>query len=400
MSRVSIKRGCKRQARDIHGWHERAKARFLHFHIETTMLSSIGRTLRIAQVAPLCESVPPRLYGGTERVVSYLTDELVASGHDVTLFASGDSQTRAKLIPAHPRALRLSGSCGGEVAAHTLLIEMVAQRADEFDVIHFHLSDLHLPLCRRWTTPTVTTLHGRLDVPELKPLFQEFRDVPVISISAAQRGTLAAANWAGTVYHGLPPGLLPFQSRPGEYFVFVGRLSPEKRVDRAIAIAEACACPVRIAAKIDPVDRGYFDRDIAPLFDRPLVEYVGEIDDGSKGAFIGGARALLFPIDWPEPFGLVMIEALACGVPVIAFRAGSVPEIIDDGVTGFVVDSIDEAVAAARRIDTLSRAACRAAFERRFSAGRMASDYLQIYHEQIARIRRMSSGHARHAASG
>ena len=257
-----------------------------------------------------------------------------------------------------------------------------------------------MPLCRRLTTPTVTTLHGRLDVPELKPLFQEFRDVPVISISAAQRGTLAAANWAGTVYHGLPPGLLPFQSRPGEYFVFVGRLSPEKRVDRAIAIAEACACPVRNAAKINPVDRGYFDRDIAPLFDRPLVEYVGEIDDGSKGAFIGGARALLFPIDWPEPFGLVMIEALACGVPVIAFRAGSVPEIIDDGVTGFVVDSIDEAVAAARRIDTLSRAACRAAFERRFSAGRMASDYLQIYHEQMARVRRMSSGHARHAASG
>lgn len=364
------------------------------------MLSSIGRTLRIAQVAPLCESVPPRLYGGTERVVSYLTDELVASGHDVTLFASGDSQTTAKLVAAHPRALRLSGSCGGDVAAHTLLVEMVAQRADEFDVIHFHLSDLHLPLCRRLEAPAVTTLHGRLDLPELKPLFHEFRDVPVISISEAQRRPLSAANWAGTVHHGLPPDLLPFQSRPGEYFVFVGRISPEKRVDRAIAIAEACECPIRIAAKIDPVDRAYFDRDIAPLFDRPLVEYVGEIDDASKGTFIGGARALLFPIDWPEPFGLVMIEALACGVPVIAFRAGSVPEIIDNGVTGFVVDSMDEAIAAAMRIDTLSRAACRAAFERRFSVSRMANDYLQIYHEQIARTRRMSSGHARHAASG
>ena len=366
------------------------------------MLSSIasGRPLRIAQVAPLCESVPPRLYGGTERVVAHLTDELVRLGHDVTLFASGDSQTCAKLVAVRPQALRLSGSVGGDVAAHALLVETVAQRAAEFDVIHFHLSDLHLPLSRRLDTATVTTMHGRLDIPELKPLFDEFSEAPLVSISEAQRTPLPEACWAGTVYHGLPPDSFKFQPKPDGYFVFIGRISPEKRVDRAIAIAEASGSPIRIAAKIDPVDRAYFEREIAPLFSRPLVTFVGEIDDARKGAFIGGARALLFPIDWPEPFGLVMIEALACGVPVIAFRAGSVPEIIDHGVTGFVVDSIEDAVEAARRIDSIDRATCRAVFERRFGVSRMAGDYLRIYHQQIARMGRMTTAHARHAASG
>lgn len=366
------------------------------------MLSSLasGRTLRIAQVAPLCESVPPRLYGGTERVVACLTDELVRLGHDVTLFASGDSHTHAKLVAVCPQALRLSGSVGGDVAAHSLLVERVAQQAPQFDLIHFHLSDLHLPVARRLDTASVTTMHGRLDVPELKPLFDEFAETPLVSISEAQRTPLPDACWAGTVYHGLPPDSFRFQPIPDDHFVFVGRISPEKRVDRAIAIAEACGRPIRIAAKIDPVDRAYFDREIASLFSRPLVTFVGEIDDASKGAFLAGARALLFPIDWPEPFGLVMIEALACGVPVIAFRGGSVPEIIDHGVTGFVVDSIEEAVEAARRIDSLDRANCRAVFERRFGVSRMAGDYLRIYHQQIARMGQMTTAHARHAVSG
>jgi glycosyltransferase involved in cell wall biosynthesis len=366
------------------------------------MLSALptARPLRIAQVAPLWESVPPRLYGGTERVVAYLTDELVRLGHDVTLFASGDSHTQAKLVAVRPEALRLSGSAGGDTAAHSLLMETVAQQAAEFDLIHFHLSDLHLPVARRLDTATVTTMHGRLDIAELKPLFDEFAEAPLVSISDAQRMPLPAACWAGTVYHGLPPDAFRFQPAPDDYFVFIGRISPEKRVDRAIAIAEACGLPIRIAAKIDPADRAYFDRQIAPLFSRPLVTFVGEIDDACKAAFIGGARALLFPIDWPEPFGLVMVEALACGVPVIAFRAGSVPEIIDHGVTGFVVDSIEEAVEAARRIDSIDRATCRAVFERRFGVTRMAGDYLRIYHQQIARTGRTGTAHARHAASG
>ena len=382
---------------------EPAKSRAHFLQYPTTMLSTLasGRTLRIAQVAPLCESVPPRLYGGTERVVSYLTDELVRLGNDVTLFASGDSHTRAKLVAVRPDALRLSGSgAGADVAAHSLLVERVAQRAAAFDLIHFHLSDLHLPVARRLDTPSVTTMHGRLDIPELKPLFDEFSEAPLVSISEAQRMPLPDACWAGTVYHGLPADSFTFQPKSDGYFVFVGRISPEKRVDRAIAIAEACGCPIRIAAKIDPVDRAYFDREIAPLFSRPLVTFVGEIDDARKGAFIGGARALLFPVDWPEPFGLVMIEALACGVPVIAFRAGSVPEIIDHGLTGFVVDSIEEAVEAARRIDRIDRATCRAVFERRFGVSRMAGDYLRIYRQQIARMGRMTTAHARHAASG
>jgi glycosyltransferase involved in cell wall biosynthesis len=338
--------------------------------------------MRIAQVAPLCESVPPQLYGGTERVVAFLTDELVRLGHDVTLFASGDSRTQATLVDAWPSALRL-GNCRDFLGPHVLLIEQVAMRAEEFDVIHFHLSQLHLPVARRLPAAHVTTLHGRLDLPELGPVFQEFCDAPVVSISDAQREPLPDAGWVGTVHHGLPLDLLPFQPAPGEYLAFVGRISPEKRVDRAIAIASACGMPLRIAAKVDPADRAYFDGEIRPLLDNPLVEFIGEIGDADKGEFVGRARALLFPIDWPEPFGLVMIEALACGVPIVAFRGGSVAEVVEHGVTGFVVDSLDEAIEATRRLDRLSRAACRAAFERRFNVTRMATDYLRIY-ERLA----------------
>lgn len=334
--------------------------------------------MRIAQIAPLFESVPPRLYGGTERVVAFLTDELVRMGHDVTLFASGDSQTSASLVSCAPEALRLS-NCRDHLAPHMLMLERVVDRAAEFDVLHFHVAHIHLPLVRRLRTPTVTTLHGRLDFPEIRQLYDACRDVPVVSISNAQRAPLPAAGWIGTVPHGLPPSLLTFHPGPGSYLAFLGRISPEKRVDRAIAIAAACGQPLKIAAKVDPADRVYFEREIRPLLDHPLVEFMDEIGDADKNAFLGGASALLFPIDWPEPFGLVMIEALACGVPVVAFRAGSVPEVIDHGSTGFIVDSLDEAVSATRRVTRLDRAKCRAAFEKRFSVTRMATDYLELY---------------------
>lgn len=335
--------------------------------------------MRIAQVAPLHESVPPRLYGGTERVVAHLTDELVRQGHDVTLFASGDSRTVARLVPVCEEAQRLRGTCVDSLAEHMLLVEQVAQRAGEFDVIHFHIGPLHLPVVRRLSTPHVTTMHGRLDLPELGRLFREFDDVPLVSISTAQRAPLEGAHWVGTVHHGFPRDLLRFSPEPGEYFAFMGRISPEKRLDRAIAIATACGVPLRVAAKVDPADRTYFESTIAPLLDNPLVDFVGEIGDDAKSAFLGGARALLFPIDWPEPFGLVMIEALACGVPVVAFGGGSVAEIVEDGVTGFIVGSLDEAISAAARVGRLSRRACRAAFDERFTAERMASDYVDIY---------------------
>lgn len=342
-------------------------------------------TMRIAQVAPLCESVPPQLYGGTERVVAFLTDELVRLGHQVTLFASGDSHTRATLVPACPSALRLGGHSRDDLAPHVLMLEQVIQRADDFDVIHFHIAQLHLPVIRRLPVAHVTTLHGRLDLPELRPLYREFNDVPVVSISDAQRTPLPEAQWIGTVYHGLPVDLLDYHPEPGTYLAFLGRISPEKRVDRAIAIATACGLPLRIAAKVDAVDRDYFERDIRPLLDHPLVAFIGEIGDTQKNDFLGHAKALLFPIDWPEPFGLVMIEALACGVPVIAFRGGSVPEVIDHGTTGFVVDTVDEAIHAVEQIDTVDRRACREVFDHRFSAARMATDYLQVYRKFTAR---------------
>jgi glycosyltransferase involved in cell wall biosynthesis len=341
--------------------------------------------MRIAQVAPLTESVPPRLYGGTERVVAFLTDELVRLGHDVTLFASGDSRTDARLVPTWPEALRLGGACHDMLAPHLLLLEEVASRVREFDIIHFHISQFHFPLARRLPVPHLTTLHGRLDIPELPPLYREFQDVPVVSISDAQRKPLAEAGWIATVHHGLPLELLRFRPGPGSYLAFVGRISPEKRLDRAIAIATACGQPLRIAAKVDCADREYFEREIRSLLDNPLVEFVGEINEAQKQEFIGGATALLFPIDWPEPFGLVMIEALACGVPVVAFRGGSVPEVIDDGVTGFIVNSLEDAIAATRNIDRLSRPRCRAVFEQRFNVTRMASEYLRLYEELAAR---------------
>jgi glycosyltransferase involved in cell wall biosynthesis len=349
--------------------------------------------MRIAQVAPLIESVPPKRYGGTERVVAYLADELVRTGHDVTLFATGDSRTNAELVPIHPTALR-QANCQYPVSLHLLMVEEVAKRASQFDIVHFHISELHFPTARRLPVPHVTTLHGRLDLPELKPLFGEFDDLPLVSISNAQRTPLPDACWAATVHHGLPLNLLEFDPGPGEYLAFLGRVSPEKRLDRAIAIAVGGGWRLRIAAKVDAADRDYFDRDIRPLLDHPLVEFIGEIGESQKSAFLGRAKALLFPIDWPEPFGLVMLEAMACGVPVVAFRRGSVPEIIDEGVTGFIVDTVEQAIDATRREQLLDRRRCRAVFERRFSATRMASDYVRVYRRLVSGARdvRVMSG--------
>ncbi len=340
--------------------------------------------MRIAQVAPLHESVPPQLYGGTERVVSYLTEALVSAGHDVTLFASGDSLTSAELVPLCPRALRLDPECVDPLAHHILLLESVADRAHEFDIIHYHIDYLHFPLSRRSGLPQVTTPHGRLDLPDLVPIYRRFPEMPVISISDAQRKPLPWLNWQTTIHHGLPEDLYRFHSEPGIYLAFVGRISPEKRVDRAIQIALALEMPLKIAAKVDRVDKEYFQDVIEPLLDHPLIEYIGEIGDREKEEFLGNAHALLFPIDWPEPFGLVMIEALACGTPVIAYNHGSVPEILEHGKTGFVVSSLGEAIECARRIGEINRADCRAAFERRFSARRMAHDYVRAY-RQLAR---------------
>jgi glycosyltransferase involved in cell wall biosynthesis len=341
--------------------------------------------MRIAQVAPLSESVPPQLYGGTERVVSYLTEELVRLGHQVTLFASGDSRTSARLIAGYPQALRLLGSCRDQLAPHLWMIEQVVRYASEFDVIHFHIAQLHFPVMRRLPRVAhVTTLHGRADLEELRPLYREFSDMPMVSISGAQREPLPDAGWVETVYHGLPLDLFRYHPGPGAYLAFLGRVSPEKRVDRAIAIAIACGQPLRIAAKVDTDDRAYFHRDIEPLLDHPLIEVVGEIADDEKDEFLGNATALLFPIDWPEPFGLAMIESMACGVPVIAFAGGAVAEVIDDGITGFVVTSIEAAVDAVHRISTIDRRGCRERFERRFAAPRMASHYVDVYRHLVA----------------
>ena len=340
--------------------------------------------LRVAQVAPLSESVPPKLYGGTERVVSVLTDELVSQGHAVTLFASGDSETTAILVPVCEQAQRLAGSMD-PLSAHMLMIEQVTQRARDFDIIHYHVAPLHFPLARRMNTAHLTTMHGRLDLPELVPLYEEFCELPLVSISDAQRAPLPRQNWVGTVHHGFHERDFCFQPEAGSYFAFLGRISREKRVDRAIAIAKACGWPLRIAAKVDPTDVRYFKNEIAPLMEHPLIEFIGEIADSQKSAFLGNARALLFPIDWPEPFGLVMIESLACGTPVVAYRGGSVAEVIEDGVTGFVVDDMDQAIDAACRVHTLDRRACRDAFTRRFSASRMASAYVRLYRQLTSR---------------
>jgi len=340
--------------------------------------------MKIAQVAPLYESVPPKLYGGTERVVSYLTEALVELGHDVTLYASGDSVTSANLRPACERALRLDKDSVEPVADHVYLAERIFQDADEFELIHSHIDYVPMPLLRRMTTPHVTTLHGRQDIPNLRNLYREFNEEPLISISDHQRLPLWWANWQGTVYHGLPEDLYSFRQKPGRYLAFLGRISPEKRVDDAIRIARRAGLPLKIAAKVDKVDRNYFEAEIKPLLQGSDVEFVGEIGEDGKEEFLGEALALLFPIDWPEPFGLVMIEALACGTPVIARRRGSVPEIVEDGETGFVIESIGQAVKAVGEISRLSRKRCRQAFEERFTARRMASDYLAIY-EQLVR---------------
>jgi glycosyltransferase involved in cell wall biosynthesis len=341
--------------------------------------------MRIAQVSPLFESVPPKRYGGTERVVFRLCEALIRLGHEVTLFASGDSEGSANLVPVTPRALRDS-SCRDPLAIHMLMIEQVLQRADEFDVIHWHTDYIHLSAARRLRVPSLSTLHGRLDLPHLVPLYQEFCREPLVSISNAQRGPLPFARWIGTVYHGLPIDAYRFHPRGGEYLLFLGRISREKRPDRAIAIADRLGMPLKIAAKIDNADKQYHESEVLPLLERSAhAEFLGEVGEAEKEMLMGGARALLFPIDWPEPFGLVMIESLACGTPVIAFRNGSVPEVIDHGRNGFIVESIEEAVRAVERVDRLDRAACRADFERRFVDDRMAIDYLALYEELAER---------------
>jgi glycosyltransferase involved in cell wall biosynthesis len=335
--------------------------------------------VRIAHVAPLAEAVPPKLYGGTERVVSYLTEELVALGHDVTLFASGDSVTSATLRPMCRQALRLDRAIRDRTAPHHLMLERVAQAASEFDVIHLHLDHLPFPLFRRVSTPCLTTLHGRLDLPELVPLFAEFSEMPLVSISAAQRDPLPFANWLGTVHHGLPPLPIVPTEPTDRCLAFLGRISPEKRPDLAIRLARRANCRIKVAAKVDEADQVYFDEVIAPLLAEPHVDFVGEINEDEKVAFLGQAWALLFPIDWPEPFGIVMIEAMRCGTPVIAFRHGSVAEVIDHGITGFIVDTETEALEAIGRLDMLDRQRIQQTFQRRFSSRRMAEDYVSLY---------------------
>lgn len=344
--------------------------------------------MRIAQIAPLAERCPPAFYGGTERVVSYLTEELVTVGHDVTLFASGDSITSAELVACCPRALRLDPDVTDVLPYHMVMLEQVMRRADEFDMLHFHIDLMHAPVVRGMAERTLTTLHGRLDLPDLRPFYTVFPRLPLVSISNFQRRPLPPVNWAGTVYHGLPPSLLRFNagSREG-YLAFLGRISPEKRPDRAIEIAAKAGMPLKIAAKVDRADQEYWDAKIEPMIRaHPNVEYIGEISEREKEAFLGQAHALLFPIDWDEPFGLVMIEAMACGTPVVAYARGSVPEIIDDGVTGFVVSNIEEAVAAVDRIGALDRERVRGVFDQRFTVQRMAGDYVNLYRRAASQV--------------
>ncbi|MBY0380677.1 MAG: glycosyltransferase family 4 protein [Xanthobacteraceae bacterium] len=340
--------------------------------------------MRIAQVSPLTEAVPPKLYGGTERVISWLTEELVTLGHDVTLFASGDSLTSAKLEPMWPKALRLDGSVRDPYALHMMMIEHVRRRAEEFDILHFHLDYYPFSVMMRQNVPFVTTLHGRLDLPEHQPVFETFSSVPVVSISNAQRRPVHKANWAATIHHGLPQSLLVPQPAKPSYLAFLGRISPEKRVDRAIRIAQRSGLPLKVAAKVDRADADYYKNEIEPLMSMPHVDFIGEITDAQKPDFLSGALALLVPIDWPEPFGLVMIEAMACGTPVIAYNRGSVQEIIEDGQTGFVVEDETSAVGAVNNLRQISRENVRRRFEERFTSTRMAQDYLTLYRSMIA----------------
>jgi glycosyltransferase involved in cell wall biosynthesis len=341
--------------------------------------------MKIAQVAPLYESVPPPGYGGTERVVSWLTEELIRLGHDVTLFASGDSQTRARLISPCPQSLRTSPGCQDFLAHHMVMLDQLRKRRHQFDIIHFHTDYLHFPFCREWEQSHITTLHGRLDLPDLKPLYRTFSDIPVVSISYQQRRPLPEAGWVGNVYHGLPERSLPLKAVPQDYLAFIGRISPEKRPDRAIEIARLAGMELKIFAKIDRADRAYFEERIEPLLHQPHVTFIGEIGDDKKAHYLGNAVASISPIDWPEPFGLNMIEAMACGTPTIAFRHGSVPEIIDDGVSGLIVDTMEDAVRAVEKAKSMSRELCRNTFERRFTARRMADDYLKLYRHVIGR---------------
>jgi glycosyltransferase involved in cell wall biosynthesis len=341
--------------------------------------------MKIAQIAPPIESVPPRLYGGTERIVSYLTEELVAQGHDVTLFASGDSITKAKLVPSCPQALRLNPSVRDPIPYYMLMLSEVRRRAAQFDILHFHIDQFHFPVFQDMPDRVVTTMHGRQDMPDLKHLYAGFPQMHVVSISNAQRLPIAHIPVTETIYHGLPRDLHGLSRVPrGGYLAFLGRISPEKRVDRAIAIARAVGVPLKIAAKVDKVDQEYFKSEIEPLLKLPGVEYIGEIDDQEKTAFLQGARALLFPIDWPEPFGLVMIEAMACGTPVLAFQNGSVREVIDDGVTGYVVKNVEEGILKMGSVLALDRGRVRRRFEERFTATRMAKDYVRLYRRIIS----------------
>jgi glycosyltransferase involved in cell wall biosynthesis len=347
--------------------------------------------MKIAQIAPLMESVPPRLYGGTERIVSYLTEELVALGHDVTLFASGDSITAANLVPCVPKALRLDASVIDPTPYYMLMLDRVRQRAGDFDILHFHIDQFQFPLFRPIAGRTVTTLHGRQDLPDLIPLYLGFADMPLVSISNDQRRPVPKSNFAATIYHGLPVDLHRPLENPGDYVAFLGRISPEKRPDRAIEIARALGIPLKIAAKVDRADEAYFATTIEPLLGGPGVEFIGEINEHHKTKFLGEAQALLFPVDWPEPFGLSMIEAMACGTPVLAFRRGSVPEIVDENVTGAIVETMEEAIAALPRVIALDRGKVRQRFEQRFSATRMAKDYVAVYRSLLESSKSVSA---------
>jgi glycosyltransferase involved in cell wall biosynthesis len=355
--------------------------------------------LRIAQVSPLYESVPPQLYGGTERVVSYLTEELVQQGHEVTLFASGDSVTRARLIPCCPKSLRLDKNCIDQIAHHFVMLDKVLEHVvrDQFDVVHFHIDYFHFPISRAHRIPHATTLHGRLDLADLPPLYRRYPDMPVVSISQAQRRPLLFANWIGNVYHGLPENDLKLGEGRGKYLAFLGRICPEKRVDRAIEIAVKSGLPLKIAAKVDKIDRDYFESEIKHLLQQPGIEFLGEITEDQKSEFLGNAAALLFPIDWPEPFGLAMIEAMACGTPTLAFRCGSVPEIMTP-LAGRIVETMDEAISAMEGLLTMDRRSVRRTFEARFTASRMAQDYVSLY-ESIATTRETSPAKAAAALS-
>jgi glycosyltransferase involved in cell wall biosynthesis len=341
--------------------------------------------VKIAQIAPLVESVPPRLYGGTERVVSWLTEELVRQGHQVTLFASGDSVTKAELVAIVRRALRLDG-IHNSLPYNIIMLDQVASRLDEFDVLHFHIDFFHYPIFRNMARKTLTTVHGRQDLPELPDIYRAFPHMPLVSISDHQRLPVPPVNWMGTVYHGMPENLFRLGKGDGGYLAFLGRICADKGPIEAIEIARRAGMKLKIAAKVDPMDKPYFEAVVGPLIEKsPHVEFIGEIDDSRKQDFLGNAKALLFPICWPEPFGLVMIEAMACGTPVIAFAAGSVPEIMEDGLTGYIVDGMAPAADAVGRLDRLYRPTIRARFEERFSARAMARDYLKIY-RQLAEL--------------